>query len=72
MMTACWVPTVDDVAVPKDKASYHVVIVASDGDTVLFYQVADAKRGPNITNRLSTFVDRFELLYRVEEAPDGE
>lgn len=72
MVIECWVPATDDVAVPKDKAAYHVVVVASDDDTVLFYQVTAAKRGPNITNRLSTFVDRFELLYRAEETPDDE
>lgn len=67
MTTTCWEPQKDDVAVPRTKAGYHVIVVASDDDTVLFYQVADSKPGPRLTNRLSTFIERFELLYRPEE-----
>lgn len=67
-MISCWCPQIDDVAVPRGKAGYHVVVVASEDDVVLFYQVEGGKAGPRITNRLSTFIERFELLYRAEEA----
>lgn len=66
-MIDCWNPQEGDVAVPRRKAGYHAVVVASDDDTVLFFQVVDGKPSDRITNRLSTFIDRFELLYRPEE-----
>ena len=54
-----------DVCVPRDKAGYVVYIIDSSADRVVFSQMrSDGDHSPSLVNRLSTFLDRFELLHR--------
>lgn len=60
--TLTWLPQPDDIAVPKGNT--HGVwcrVVSSGSDKVTFVRV-DEKGTTELVNRLSTFLDRYDLL----------
>ena len=62
-----WEPRQGDVAAPRDASfagRYVVKVVASFEDKVTFTQIKKGVASGPITNRLSTFISRFELLHR--------
>jgi hypothetical protein len=63
-----WIPMAGDIAVPRKKAGYIVQVVDGFEDSVSFVQVTNGQPSDVMTNRLSTFLDRFELLERTKES----
>lgn len=64
MMKAMWAPQPDDICIPVGKSDgVFVKVVASQDDSVEFDRF-DGNNATRMRNRLSTFLQRFELLDR--------
>lgn len=59
-----YLPQPFDVCTPKGEHGYAVRVVRSEDDKVHFTMIKDEREHGYLTVRLSTFVSRFELLYR--------
>lgn len=53
-------PCVGDKAVPRGKVGYHVVVVERTEDAVKFRQHVRGDDPVVLTNKLRTFLERFE------------